>query len=70
MEYDPRAPFGHQAGGPQGPSPPVPPGQGPPPPPRPLTFGGVFWACFLALMVWSLVFWFMVSAAVEESSGF
>jgi len=63
MTYDPRGPYGHQSGGGQ-----------PPPPPQPqahpqLTFGGVFWACFLALTVWSVLGWLIVAALVEQQSN-
>jgi hypothetical protein len=57
MSYDPRY-QGH-------------PGQQPQPsPPRQLTFGSVFWACFLALMAWSAIAWVIVEAVNEQSSGF
>jgi hypothetical protein len=67
MEYDPRGQYGHLGGGPGGqPHPPQPQAR---PPAPPLTFGGVFWACFLALTVWSLLAWLVLGAMIENASS-
>jgi hypothetical protein len=59
---DPRGPYGHPGNGPGGQPP------GPPPPPQ-LTFGGVFWACFLALLVWGILAYLVLGAMIEDASN-
>jgi hypothetical protein len=58
---DPRGPDGHPSDGAGGQPPPSPSAP-------PLTFGGVFWACLLALMVWSLLAYVILQGMIEDAS--